>query len=60
MWACGFLCMAGGQGFEPQLSDPESEVLPIKLSPIGHYIPILAPLALECKFRDWLTGIQKP
>ncbi len=27
---------AGGQGFEPQLSDPESEVLPIKLSPIGH------------------------
>ena len=25
--------MAGGQGFEPQLRDPESRVLPIKLSP---------------------------
>ena len=25
---------AGGQGFEPQPSDPESDVLPIKLSPI--------------------------
>lgn len=29
----GFL--AGGQGFEPQLSHPECDVLPIKLSPIG-------------------------
>ncbi len=27
--------LAGGQGFEPQPSDPESDVLPIKLSPIG-------------------------
>ncbi len=27
------LCVAGGQGFEPQLPDPESGVLPIKLSP---------------------------
>lgn len=25
----------GGQGFEPQLADPESAVLPIKLSPNG-------------------------
>lgn len=25
----------GGQGFEPQLPDPESGVLPIKLSPIN-------------------------
>jgi hypothetical protein len=25
--------VAGGQGFEPQLLDPESSVLPIKLSP---------------------------
>jgi hypothetical protein len=24
---------ARGQGFEPQISDPESDVLPIKLSP---------------------------
>ncbi len=29
-----YLLLAGGQGFEPQLSDPESDVLPIKLSPI--------------------------
>ena len=29
------LLMAGGQGFEPQLRDSESRVLPIKLSPIG-------------------------
>lgn len=28
----------GGQGFEPQLPDPESGVLPIKLSPINHLV----------------------
>ena len=29
-----------GQGFEPQISDPESDVLPIKLSPIdGDILP---------------------
>lgn len=27
--------LAGEQGFEPQLSDPESDVLPIKLFPNG-------------------------
>ena len=31
----GFSCGTGGQGFEPQPSDPESPVLPIILSPIG-------------------------
>ena len=28
--------LAGEQGFEPQSSDPESDVLPIKLFPIGY------------------------
>lgn len=28
--------VTGGQGFEPQPSDPESDVLPIKLSPIDN------------------------
>lgn len=29
-------CLAGEQGFEPQSSDPESDVLPIKLFPIDY------------------------
>ena len=30
--------MAGEQGFEPQLPDPESGVLPIKLFPSGNLL----------------------
>ena len=31
----GYTQKTGGQGFEPQLSHPECDVLPIKLSPIA-------------------------
>lgn len=37
---CGFGCQAAGQGFEPQLPDPESGVLPLDYpaSSDGHRI----------------------
>ena len=34
--ACVYFLKAGEQGFEPQLSDPESDVLPLDDSPIAH------------------------
>src|SRR5205814_2126481 len=54
--SCQPLCLAGAQGFEPQLTDPESAVLPLDDAPIfGVYILAKRGVLVKrvCRLRPW-------